>query len=118
MDAVLADAARTGHTPTVTEVERRLGIRHATFYRHYRSLITDHFRPRAARPQDEPAAGSPDDAEEPVRQALHRVRQENTELRKLVQIYAENVRQLTVRNEELERELQVSIGVRRLRPKG
>ncbi len=25
MDAVLADAARTGHTPTVTEVERRLG---------------------------------------------------------------------------------------------
>ncbi|WAZ26893.1 hypothetical protein STRCI_008562 [Streptomyces cinnabarinus] len=53
-----------------------------------------------------------------MRQALHRVRQENTELRKLVQIYAENVRQLTVRNEELERELQVSIGVRRLRPKG
>ena len=48
MDSVLASAAAAGRRPTITAVERRLGIPHPTFYRHYQQLITDYFQPRSA----------------------------------------------------------------------
>lgn len=50
MDTVLADAAALGRRPTLTAVERHLGLAHATFYRHYSDLITGYFQPRIPRP--------------------------------------------------------------------
>ncbi|MGR6975236.1 hypothetical protein ACU639_37650 [Streptomyces cynarae] len=71
-----ADAGRP-----VTAIERRLGIPHATFHRHYADLIDTHFRPRI------PAAGSQTGTDrlktdEPKEENLRRLRQENTDLRR------------------------------------
>ncbi|MFB7211752.1 hypothetical protein [Streptomyces sp. NPDC056255] len=50
IDTVLEQAAARGRRPTVTAVERHLGIPHATFHRHYRDLIDQRFRPRLPAP--------------------------------------------------------------------
>ncbi|MFF0629773.1 hypothetical protein [Streptomyces sp. NPDC004296] len=113
MDEVLAEAARTGRAATITAVERRLGLRHATFYRHYKPLITDYFRPKA---QVSTASTSTAAAEETDHKTMTRLRQENTELRKLVNIYAETIRQLTLRADHLEKALEAQAGVTPLRP--
>ncbi|WP_424534410.1 hypothetical protein ACOZ38_29485 [Sphaerisporangium viridialbum] len=114
MDQVLTQSAETGRAPTITAVERRLGIRHATFYRHYQHQITGYFHPRAQRTRP-PAADDPgNNVPETAQQTLQRVRQENTELRKLVQIYAETIRQLTVDHTALSAELDKSRGGHRV----
>ena len=40
MGIVLREATEAGRHPTVTAVERRLGIAHPTFYRNFPHLIT------------------------------------------------------------------------------
>lgn len=115
MDDVLAEAARTGCAATVTAVERRLGLRHATFYRHYQPLITDYFRPKA-QVGSQPAAMTAAE-EETDSGIMKRLRKENTELRKLVSIYAETIRQLTIDKTALESQVQALSGVTRLQPR-
>ncbi|WP_405787054.1 cell division protein ZapB [Streptomyces sp. NBC_00029] len=114
MDTVLADAAARGRRPTLTAVERRLGIAHATFYRHYSDLIAGYFQPRIPR-----SAASADDgqadADEPAARAVRRLRQENIELRRTVEIYSEMIRQLATENDALR---QPSVVVRSLPVRG
>ncbi len=112
MTRVLALAAETGRKPTVTAVERALGIPHATFDRNYRHLI-DEFRQRA---HDQAATGkrtravsSGKDPEQVIRR-LHR---ENEDLRRLVKIYAESIRQLTLDHLELQAGLNAAAGINR-----
>jgi hypothetical protein len=115
MDDVLAEAARTGRAATVTAVERRIGLRHATFYRHYQPLITDYFRPKA-QTSSQPTATTGTE-EETNHKTMKRLRQENTELRKLMNIYAETTRQLTLRATEVEKALEAQTGVTPIRPR-
>jgi hypothetical protein len=56
MTPVLAQAAETGRKPTVTAVERDLGIPHATFDRNYRDLIDGRHRMNMQREQPSRAA--------------------------------------------------------------
>ncbi|KOV84692.1 hypothetical protein [Nocardia sp. NRRL S-836] len=81
MDQVLADARAAGRHPTVFAVERALEIRHATFYRNYRGLVTDYFQPQVA-------ADTPGDAR-PAHAG------------KLVQVCEEAIRQLTLTHLDL-----------------
>ncbi|MFD7676579.1 ubiquitin family protein [Streptomyces anulatus] len=46
---------------------------------------------------------------------MKRLRQENTELRKFVSIYAEEIRQLTLRATQLEKSLEAQAGVTTIR---
>ncbi|WP_327188305.1 hypothetical protein [Streptomyces sp. NBC_01334] len=95
MDTVLEQAAATGHRPTVAAVERHLGIPHATFHRHYNDLIDEHFRPRIPAPA-QPAPG--DETSGRTESNLRRLRQENTDLRRTLELYEEALRQLTLEN--------------------
>jgi hypothetical protein len=110
MERVLAQAAENGRRATVSAVERALGIPHATFDRNYRHLI-DGFRQRAqqqaaaARPAGPVSTGTGPD------QAMRRLRRENEDLRRLVKIYAESIRQLTLDHSELEAKLNTAVGV-------
>ncbi|MFF0291280.1 hypothetical protein [Streptomyces sp. NPDC005262] len=52
IDTALEEASAHGRWPTVTAIERRLGIPYATFHRHYADLIDTHFRPES--PQSGP----------------------------------------------------------------
>lgn len=110
MERVLAQAAEKGRRATVTAVEQALGIPHATFDRNYRHLIED-FRQRtrqqatAARP-----AGPVSTCNDPG-QVVQRLRRENEDLRRLVKIYAESIRQLTLDHLELEAKLNAAASV-------
>ncbi|MBT1093528.1 hypothetical protein [Streptomyces sp. Tu102] len=99
IDTVLAEAASSGQRPTVTAIERRLGVPHATFHRHYAHLIDTHFRPRIPAPRanshtDQPQAAAKEDN-------LRRLRQEKTDLRRTLALYEEAIRQLTLENHAL-----------------
>lgn len=109
MARVLTEAAEHGRKATVTAVERALGIPHATFDRNYRHLL-DNFRQRArqqaaARPARPLSPGTDPD------QAMKRLRRENEDLRRLVRIYAEAIRQLTLDHHELQARLSTAAGV-------
>jgi hypothetical protein len=113
MDQVLEQSAQTGRRPTIADVERRLGVAHATFCRHFTGLADTYFRPRAAGLRNKPAGG-PGPTPESIQQAMQRLRQENTDLRKLVQLYAEQIRQLTVDRHDLTLQVEQLSGVTRI----
>ncbi|MEU3466064.1 hypothetical protein ABZ721_39780 [Streptomyces sp. NPDC006733] len=105
MDVVLAEAAAAGRRATVTAVERRLGITHATFYRHHQDLITSYFQPLAtpARQPEEP----PPAAGQRAQGNLRRLRQENADLRQTLHLYEEAIRSLTLENNALRTQARV-----------
>ncbi|MCX4547192.1 hypothetical protein, partial [Streptomyces sp. NBC_01565] len=98
IDTVLEQALAAGSRPTVTAVERHLNIPHATFHRHYRDLVEEHFLPRVPAPtQPAPAETISGRTEE----NLSRLRRENTDLRRTLALYEEAIRQLTLENDAL-----------------
>ncbi|WP_406470002.1 hypothetical protein [Streptomyces sp. NBC_01615] len=100
IDTVLAEAATRGRRPTVTAIERLLGIPHATFHRHYADLIDTHFRPRIPDPA-QPATTTSFAADARAEANLSRLRRENTDLRRTLALYEEAIRQLVLENDAL-----------------
>ena len=109
MELVLQGSAETGRRPTITAVERRLGIAHPTFYRNYPELI-DWFKQRL---QDQKAArhGEADTARRDSAAEMARLRRENEDLRTLTKLYAEAIRQLTLDYAEVEAKVNAQAGV-------
>ncbi|MFD5463910.1 hypothetical protein ACFWIQ_13975 [Kitasatospora sp. NPDC127059] len=107
MEAELAGSEAVGRRATVTTVEKRLRVTHATFYRNYPELIT-WFETRLA-DRNRSATTPKNSARADDENA--RLRWENSDLPKLVRIYAEAIRQLTVDKAALEDELQALSGV-------
>jgi hypothetical protein len=110
MERVLAQAAENGRRATVSAVERALGIPHATFDRNYRHLIDD-FRQRAQQQAASTRKAGPVHTDAGPGQAMQRLRRGNEDLRRLVKIYAESIRQLTLDHSELEAKLNAAVGV-------
>jgi hypothetical protein len=99
MAQVLAEAATTGRRATISAVERRLGLPHATFYRNYADLIQQ-FQQQTS-PPNTTAAPANSDGPAGSAETVRRLRSENEDMRRTLRIYAEAIRQLTTRNEEL-----------------
>lgn len=119
MDRVLDDTP-TGRTPTLTSVERALGIPHATFYRNYRGLINDYFWAQVANRRLGAHIGSQPTsvhAGAATEEQLRRLRCENDDLRRLVGIYGEAIRQLTLDNNTLQARLDIAASVTALPPR-
>ena len=110
MARVLAQAAETGRKATVTAVERALGIPHATFDRNYRHLIEDFRQWASDHSATAKQASAISSGKEPDR-VIQRLRRENEDLRRLVKIYAESIRQLTLDHLELQAKLNASAGI-------
>jgi hypothetical protein len=110
MERVLNQAAENGRRATVTAVERALDIPHATFDRNYRHLI-DGFRQHAQQQAAAPRPAGPVSTGTGPDQAMQRLRRGNEDFRRLVKIYAESIRQLTLDHLELETKLNAAIGV-------
>ena len=110
MERVLARAAENGRRATVTAVEKALGIPHATFDRNYRHLIED-FRQRAQQQATAARPAGPVSTCDDPGQVVQRLRRENEDLRRLVKIYAESIRQLTLDHLELEAKLNAAASV-------
>ncbi|WFB85606.1 MULTISPECIES: hypothetical protein [Streptomyces] len=106
LEAELDESEAVGRRATVSNVEKRLGVTHATFYRNYPDQI-DWFKSRLdARRQAATAAKGTAKREDD----LARLRRENTDLRKQVRIYAEAIRQLTLDKAALEDKLEALEG--------
>ncbi|WP_089107754.1 hypothetical protein [Streptomyces hyaluromycini] len=101
IDTVLAEAATRGRRPTVTAIERLLGIPHATFHRHYADLIDTHFRPGIPQPAPHQATTASPAPGTRADDNLSRLRRENTDLRRTLALYEEAIRQLTLENDAL-----------------
>ncbi|MFH9967658.1 hypothetical protein ACH4PR_40905 [Streptomyces mirabilis] len=110
MNIVLRQAREAGRRPTVSAVERRLGVKHATFYRNFPHLI-DWFKQESSSHDQAPAA-EPDGRQRktPI-EVITDLRRENTQLRRTVAVYAEALRQLTLDYEESRSKVQQKAGV-------
>ncbi|MFF5488574.1 hypothetical protein [Streptomyces virginiae] len=101
------DASRSaGRRATVSNVEKQLGVTHATFYRNYPGQIAWFKAQLVAR--REGAVAVRDTVKH--QDDLDRLRRENTDLRKQLRIYAEAIRQLSMDKALLEDKLQVLTG--------
>lgn len=110
MNLVLREAQETGRRATITAVERRLDVKHATFYRNFPHLITWYQEQVDAQRN---AAKPEHDVERPKLQedVIADLRRENTKLRRTVTIYAEALRQLTLDYQEVRSQVQDSAHV-------
>lgn len=101
MDLVLREAQEAGRHPTITAVEKRLDIKHATFYRNYPHLIAS-FKERADALRNTPRESAPNSEQKKTPEdTIADLRRENAQLRRTVAIYAEALRQLTLDYEEV-----------------
>jgi hypothetical protein len=107
MRQVLAEAATGRRRATITAVERQLHVTHPTFYRNYPDLISWFKAQASAQPPARPAAAS-------TGSTMARLRRENEDLRRTVNIYAEAIRQLTVDNADLASELETQAAISHL----
>ena len=112
-EELLAAHRDGGPYPTVSGLARQFGVNRTTFYRHYPDIVSamldvaeknNAVQPRRRRAQ-------PDDKTE---QTLQRLRRENTDLRKHVEIYEEHIRMLTMENQRLHEQIETMTGVARL----
>ncbi|MEU0663795.1 hypothetical protein [Streptomyces lavendulocolor] len=114
MDLVLREAQESGRHPTITAVEKRLDIKHATFYRNYPHLIAS-FKERADALRNTPRGPASVSAQKKTPEGtIADLRREVTQLRRTVTIYAEALRQLTLEYEEMRCQVQQSAQVTEL----
>ncbi len=116
MITVLKDCEASGHRATVTAVERALGIPHATFARNYPQLI-EWFKDALAQSRDAARKRPPTLTARDPEEVHRRLRLENSELRKIVNIYAAEIQRLTHENAELTAALNDRANVRVLYPR-
>ncbi|SBT89349.1 hypothetical protein GA0115233_1008122 [Streptomyces sp. DI166] len=108
MDLVFREAQEAGRHPTITAVEKRLDIKHATFYRNYPHLIAT-FKERADALRNAPCEPASDSEQKKTSEdTIAGLRREVTQLRRTVAIYAEALRQLTLDYEEMRCQVQQS----------
>lgn len=113
-EKLLAAHRGGGSYPTVSGLARQFGVNRTTFYRHYPDIVTAMLdaaaKSNAERPRRRRA--QPDDDE--TEQALQRLRRENTDLRKHVEVYEAHIRMLTMENQRLREQIETTTGVTRL----
>jgi hypothetical protein len=110
MACILAEAAEHGRKATMTAVERALGIPHATFDRNYRHL-TASFRQQARQQSAATRQTAPASTGTDSEQVIQRLRRENEDLRRLIKIYAESIRQLSLDHLELQATLNATASI-------
>lgn len=109
-DELLAEQRESGAYPSVTALARRLGINRTTLYRHY-STIAAYLLDTATR-----QAGGARNRRIPIRtddrdDTIRRLRSENADLRRHVEIYEEHIRMLTIENSKQRDELRRRAGI-------
>ncbi|WP_411152189.1 hypothetical protein [Streptomyces sp. A30] len=108
MDTVLKESAEAERHPRISAVEKRLGIPHATFYRNYPHLIEE-FKLRTTERREDRVVTV--DLPPTPTETIARLRREKEDGRRIIAVYAESIRQLTLENEQLRSRVQKLEGV-------
>ena len=108
----LLNAHRAGGAyPSASSLARRFHLNRTTFYRHY-FAITDAMLDTAAQQHaNGPKRRRPHREDDHSDRALRRLRSENRDLRRHLEIYEEHVRMLTIENERLRQQLEQMAGL-------
>ncbi len=116
MITILEGCETAGRRATVTAVERALDIPHATFARNYPQLI-EWFKTALAQSRQAARSRPPTSTAADPEEVHRRLRTENSELRKIVNIYAAEIQRLTHENAELTAALNDRASIRVLHPR-
>ncbi|GAA3339472.1 hypothetical protein GCM10020358_23390 [Amorphoplanes nipponensis] len=110
-EQLLTDHRDGGLFPNVTTLAKRFGVNRTTFYRHF-SAITDAMLDSAGQQHtDGPKRRRPPRQSTEPEQALRRLRTENEDLRRHLEIYEEQIRMLTTENKRLRELIEQQAGV-------
>jgi AcrR family transcriptional regulator len=104
-DELLTQHLAGGTYPSVSALAKRFHINRTTFYRHY-GAITSAMLDRAAHQQPEgPERRRPPRSTDDRDRIIRRLRDENNDLRRHLEIYEEHIRMLTIQNTRYRDEL-------------
>jgi AcrR family transcriptional regulator len=110
-DVLLSAHVDGGSYPSVSALANRFNINRTTFYRHYSPIATAMLDQAAqhhsAPPKRRRTQNDPDDHDHTIR----RLRDENNDLRRHLEIYEEHLRMLTIENNRQRQQLEQIAGV-------
>ena len=114
VEELLAAQREGGVYPTVTALAKRFDLNRTTFYRHFASAAEAMLDAAQQQHTDERKRRRPVRSDDDRDRALRRLRDENDNLRKHVEIYEEHLRMVTTENARLRDQLQRQAGVTEL----
>jgi AcrR family transcriptional regulator len=103
-----------GPYPTVSGLARRFNVNRTTFYRHYADIIQAMLDAAEKQNAQTPRRRRPPLDKNKTDETMKRLRRENNDLRKHVEIYEEHIRMLTTENKQLREEIEIATNVARL----
>jgi AcrR family transcriptional regulator len=110
-DELLTQHRAGGSYPSVSSLAKRFHVNRTTFYRHY-SAITDAMLDTAAHQNANGAKRRrPRREEDDGNHTIQRLRSENSDLRRHLDIYEEHIRMLTIENQQLRQQLEQASGL-------
>ena len=115
-DLLAAHRDGTGAYPSVSVLARRFGINRTTFYRHYPTIAQYLLDTAASRQAEGPKRRRPPSDADDRDAVIRRLRNENSDLRRHVEIYEEHIRVLTVENTRQRQQMERDAGVTDIRP--
>jgi AcrR family transcriptional regulator len=106
-----------GAYPSVTALAKRFEINRTTFYRHFASIAESMLDTAGREHAEGPKRRRPPRQNDERDEIIRRLREENIDLRRHVEIYEEHLRMLTTENGRLTEQLQRLAGVTEPNPR-
>jgi hypothetical protein len=110
-DELLAQHRAGGTYPSVSALAKTFHINRTTFYRHYAAIASAMLDSAAQQSTEGPKRRRPPHNDADRDKTLQRLRTENTDLRRHLEIYEEQIRMLTIENSRYRGQLEVLAGV-------
>jgi len=110
-DALLTEHREGGAYPSVSALAKTFNVNRTTFYRHYAAITNAMLDSAAQRQTDGPKRRHPRHSDDGRDETIRRLRTENTDLRKHLEIYEEHIRMLTIHNAAYRNQLERLAGI-------
>jgi AcrR family transcriptional regulator len=100
-----------GAYPSVSELAKHFAVNRTTFYRHFAPIAKAMLDTAGQQHTEGPKRRRPPRQDGECDQIIRRLRDENTNLRRHVELYEEHLRMLTMENAKLTEQLQQLAGI-------
>jgi AcrR family transcriptional regulator len=110
-DTLLAAHRDGGAYPSVSALAKEFDINRTTFYRHFPTIAQYLLDTAACQQSEGPKARRPPTKADDRDAVIRRLRNENSDLRRHLDIYEEHIRMLTIENARQREQLELNAGV-------
>jgi small-conductance mechanosensitive channel len=110
-DELLTQHRAGGAYPSVSSLAKRFHVNRTTFYRHYSAITNVMLDTAAHQNANATKRRRPRREEDDGNHTIQRLRTENTDLRRHLDIYEERIRMLTIDNQQLRQQLEQASGL-------